>query len=190
MINNYINELPMFDLSNSSLKSLNTFQNSSNVTFAIIVEHQDITSNSCIWGHFNNSATDLLLNNNLNKTTLTSNSNTSINLQYSKNIPVMYIGVLSNGIVLYLKMIDLTTGIEITDNTTIISSIIQSNCFIYLGSNTTQLSHIYIGELLYWKKILTSLEIFKIETYLYRKWGNRLLSFQYSTILPILTLNC
>ena len=189
MINNRINELPMFDLSNSSMKSLNTFENSNNITFAIIVEHQDITSNSCIWGHFNNFTTDLLLNNNLNKTTLTSNNDTSINLQYSKNIPVMYIGVLSNGTVLYLKMIDLTTGIEITGNATIVSSIIISNCSIYLGSNTTQLSHIYIGELLYWKKILTSLEIFKIETYLYRKWGNRLVSFQYSTILPILTLN-
>ena len=176
LIYNHINTLPVFDLTTASLKSINSFPNSNDITFAIIVEHQDITSSGCVWGHFNNPITDLLLNTNLNKCILISNNN-SVQLEYSSNVPVMYIGTLSEGVVIYLKMVNLITGVEIFDTITIDTpSLVLGNCNIYLGSsdvqrsNEIQKSKCYIGELLYWKKILNDVEIAKIQAYLYNKW--------------------
>ena len=73
-------------------------------------------------------------------------------------------------------MINLNTGQEFVISGTNTLSLNLSNNYIYLGSSdsTTELALCYIGECLYWKRVLTSNEIYIIENYLYNKWSNNI----------------
>ena len=191
---NTINTLSVFNFSNSSsLRSSNTYPNSTNVTLALIVSFLQNTSNGCIWGHFSNRNTDISLVNPTSQNLISwrTNSNTSVGIPYIANIPVMIIGILYNGISRYLKMINLNTGQEFVISGTNTLSLNLSNNYIYLGSSdsTTELALCYIGECLYWKRVLTSNEIYIIENYLYNKWSNNINNLVFTTLLPTLTLN-
>ena len=135
---NTINTLSVFNFSNSSsLRSSNTYPNSTNVTLALIVSFLQNTSNGCIWGHFSNRNTDISLVNPTSQNLISwrTNSNTSVGIPYIANIPVMIIGILYNGISRYLKMINLNTGQEFVISGTNTLSLNLSNNYIYLGFN-------------------------------------------------------
>ena len=175
---NGINNLPILDLTNSSsMKSNNNYLNSLNVTIAVVTTFFQNTNWGCIWGHFNNSNTDIILEYNNNVAGYihfqTNNDNSGCQIQYLPGVPVIFIGVLSNGISRYFKMINLNTGQEVYVTATNSLSMTLTNCPIRLGSSalTNELALCYIGEVLYWQRVLNSTDIYNVSQYLFNKWG-------------------
>jgi hypothetical protein len=89
------------------------------------------------------------------------------------NKTVIFIGTLSNNATQrYLQMTDVSTNTTVstsyTNNRTLISNIIP----IYLGtSEVNEHSLAYIGECIYWQRVLPQSEITTIQNYLYNKWS-------------------
>jgi len=183
---------PMLDLTTSSLKSESVYQTTNNSTFAIIIKQTMVTTDGFIFGHLNtqNYNQGLSFVNNNSTNVLSNGGNSETNLPITLNTPIMYIGVMGDGKFTYLKMIDLNTGIEtISTNLINTSPIIINDNNIYIGSDhNLKLSKIYVGEIMYWKRVLKSNEIYNIEYYLYNKWKISNNVFNFSTILPTLEL--
>ena len=191
---NGINNLPIIDLTNSSsMKSNNNYLNSLNVTIAVVTTFFQNTNWGCIWGHFSNSNTDITLEYNNNVAGYihfqTNNDNSTCQIQYLPGVPVIFIGVLSNGISRYFKMINLNTGQEVYVTATNSLSMTLTNCPIRLGSSalTNELALCYIGEVLYWQRVLNSTDIYNVSQYLFNKWG--LITATLSYIAPPITLS-
>jgi hypothetical protein len=195
---NTISGLPVLDFTNSSaMRSVNAYPNSLNITVAVIVTYFQNTNFGCIWGHYPDGSWDNYIcirntNGTNNISFHTNNDDTNVVIPYIPSIQVMYIGVLSNGVSRYFKMINLNTGQESIITGTNPLSMGLTNCYFWLGSlnsTTTNMSLCYVGEVMYWKRILNSLEIYNIENYLFNKWGYYDAYLTYTTITPILKLN-
>ena len=169
---NGINNRSVLDFTNGSgLKSNFTFMNSYNVTLAIIVTFFT-TNNGCIWGHFNNYNNDINLINTGNYINWhTYNDYSNANITYLPNIPVLFIGTLTNGTSRFFQMINLNTGSIVSISKTNLLSMNLANAYIYLGSNNNNNpANCYVGECMYWTRVLTSTELSTVTNYLYNKW--------------------
>lgn len=192
---NAINRLAVLDFTNSSsMKSVNTWPNSLNVTVFVICTFFQNTTWGCIWGHFNNHDNDICLRNTSGSNQInwhTNNDNSVCQIPYIASVPVMFVGILSNGISRYFKMINLNTGQETVISTTNPLTMQLYNCSIYLGSSdlTNELAVCHIGEVLYWKRVLNSNEIFIVSQYLFSKWGLFTATLTFTTAPITLTLN-
>jgi len=192
---NAINGLSVLDFTNSSsLVSNNTYPNSYSVTLAIIVNFYQPTNWGAIWGHFNNHDNDISLRNTYYQNNInwhTNNDNSVVQLQFLPSIPVMYIGVLVQGTYRYFKMINLMTGNEISITGSNPLTMNLANCPFRLGSSeiTTELSLCDVGECMYWKRVLNSVEIYNISQYLFRKWGKSTATLNYTSLPYTIALN-
>lgn len=196
---NIINGLPIINLSNSAMRTPSTYPNSINITLSIIVMiTQQSPNGGGIWGHFPNTGsswdTNICLRNvpTSNYISWHTSSNSNVKLLYTNLVPYLYTCVLSNGTFRYLKQINLLTGETNTSSGTNTISITLQNGNIWLGStniSTTYFGCYYLGECMYWKRILSSLEIYNIETYLFNKWADSSLTFNYVPLLPTISLN-
>ena len=206
---NTINNLTVLDLTNgSSMISNNSYQNSADITMAVIATFFNKTYYGLIFGHYpdglvtpapNNNQWyqyDIALMNggtNFNNIILFSGNDQTVGIPFLAGVQVMYIGVLSKGTFRYLKMINLQTGQEITTNGTNISTIQIMNSFYWLGmplkNRSDTAAKCYIGEVMYWKRVLSSIDILNIENYLFNKWGNKNATLTYTTLTPKIIFN-
>ena len=174
---NGINGLPVLDLTNSSsLKSINTYANSYNVTLAVVVTFFQTTNWGVIWGHFNNHDSDITLRNTAGSVYInwhTNNDNSNVQIPYIANTPVLYLATLTNGTSRWLQVINLITGNTNTISGTNSLTMTLANCPFYLGSSevTSELALCYIGECMYWKRVLNGSELLQVKSYLYNKWS-------------------
>jgi hypothetical protein len=174
---NGIKNLSVLDFTNSSsLKSTSTYLNSINVTLAVIVVFFQNTNWGVIWGHFNNHDEDIVLRNTFNSNQInwhTNNDNTIVQMAYISSIPVLYIATLTNGTSRYFQMTNLTTGITTSISGTNPLTMVIANCPIYLGSSELvgELALCYVGECMYWTRVLSSTELTSVYAYLYSKWS-------------------
>ena len=203
---NTINNLTVLDLTNgSSMISSNSSQNSADLTVAVIGTFFAITPtySGMIFGHYadespiaepsNNRwySRNMSLKNggtNNQNIILLSSYDSSVGIPIQVGVQVMIIGVLSNGTFRYLKMINLQTGEEFTTNGTNISTILIMDSFYWLGMSVQnrpdQVIKCHIGEIMYWKRVLSFREILNIENYLFNKWGNKNATLTYTTLTP------
>ena len=174
---NGIKNLSVIDFTNSSsLISSSKIMNSYNVTLAIIVTFFQNTNWGVIWGHFNNHDYDIVLRNTSGGNFInwhTNDDNSIVQIAYpSYGTPVLYLGTLTNGTNRFFKMINLLTGaITTVSGTNPLTMILRQNN-IYLGSSeVNELALCYVGECMYWNRVLTSTEQDQIISYLYSKWS-------------------
>ena len=191
---NGINGLPVLDLTNSSsLKSINTYANSYNVTLAVVVTFFQTTNWGVIWGHFNNHDSDITLRNTAGSVYInwhTNNDNSNVQIPYIANTPVLYLATLTNGTSRWLQVINLITGNTNTISGTNSLTMTLANCPFYLGSSevTSELALCYIGECMYWKRVLNGSELLQVKSYLYNKWSlNNIKNFNiYSPVISLI----
>jgi len=191
---NGINGLPVLDLTNSSsLKSINTYANSYNVTLAVVVTFFQTTNWGVIWGHFNNHDSDITLRNTAGSVYINrhrNNDNSNVQIPYIANTPVLYLATLTNGTSRWLQVINLITGNTNTISGTNSLTMTLANCPFYLGSSevTSELALCYIGECMYWKRVLNGSELLQVKSYLYNKWSlNNIKNFNiYSPVISLI----
>ena len=193
---NAINNLAVIDCTEykpdyfQGLKSNIKYMNSYDVTLAIVFTSFYSSPNTgIIWGHYADKERDISLRYNVINGTNSIHWHTDNDYSLSNNltnlpeIPVIFVGTLSYGYNRFFKMINLLTGdstyISCTSNITM--ALAQN--YLYLCSNRNQPTLFYIGECMYWKKVLSASEIYNVESYLYLKWSSN------RNIKPVLTLS-
>jgi hypothetical protein len=193
-INNSIYMLPVIDTTNGSgliSNNVYNFPTNSILTFAgIVMFTTNVNNYGTILAHYhlNNGHTNPLhfrYETNSNVNLLTSNQDpwTCLLPINTNNIPYMFIGTFSNG-VKNLTLISLLDGTKQTISKTAPVSVDQSNGNIIIGvSDSNEKINSYIGEEMYWQRLLSTTEQNNIMSYLYLKWSS------YRNITPILILN-
>ena len=181
--NNGINNLKVLDCTNgSSIWSSSKYMNSYNVTVAVVTTcFNNHTEWGCIWGHYKDGGgrdTDITIEFKDRSNIVhfqTNDDNNNVQITYpTYGTPVLYIGTLTNGTSRFFKMINLITGATttVTGNNPL-TMILQLNP-IRMGSSelSNELACNYIGECMYWQRVLLDSEILIIQNYLINKWSN------------------
>ena len=186
--NNIINNKPVFDFTNGGSLRSNNVGNSKDLTIAVIVKFSSsINSWGVVWGHFQdygpNSSTghdrDICIRNNSGYMVLhlcnygTSDNNFNMNNLYNNSY--LMLGTATNATQGYWQMINLNTGVSNSISFTVSSTLQLGDFPIFLGSseyiNNNELAQCYIGECIYWKRVLTNTEQNDTILYLLSKWS-------------------
>lgn len=198
ILNNGINNLPVIYINNSGFYSSNTYANSYNYSFAIVMTIFQTNDWGLIFGHYPinnwNQGLEFRMISGTNNVQLGNDSNTNAGILQTLNaVPVLYIGTRTPTNIT-LTMTNLQTGAITSISPQGPSSMILGNFNFFMGKFTNSGSYngkYYIGEIMYWERILTNIEQNKITNYLVLKWSsltslnNQILSL---SIAPILTL--
>jgi len=190
-INNSIYSLPVIDLSNGSgliSTTVYNFPTNSILTIAgIVIFTPNVNNNGTILGHYNTSGNYPLnfryeTNSNVDLLTSYQDPGTCL-LPINNNVPYMFIGSFSNG-VKNLTLISLVDNTTQTITQTAPVSVNQSNGNIFIGvSDSNEKLNSYIGEEMYWQRLLSTTEQNNVMSYLYLKWST------YRNITPVIIIN-
>lgn len=184
---NILNNHTMFDFTNGSGIFSQNLSNSKDITIAIVVKFISSIGNfGVLWGHMSSTlgnSHDIYVCLRLQLgviglqsglTPVPSQANVSSEFYYNNvlNKSFIFIGTLSNNATQrYLQLTNLSTNITVTSSYTNPSTLPLDTVPIYLGiSEVGETSNAYIGECIYWKRVLSTTEINLIQTYLYNKW--------------------
>ena len=185
---NIINDMPAFDFTNNGGLISNNVANSANLTIAIIVKFSaSINSWGVVWGHFQNYGPntstghdrDICIRNDAGYMSLHLcnyyNSNNNFNMNNILNNTFLMVGTATNATNGYWQMINIATGISYTMTFNVNPTLVLGNFPIFLGSSeyisNNELALCYIGECMYWKRVLSSDELNNVIYYLLGKWS-------------------
>jgi hypothetical protein len=178
---NVVNGLPLVDFTNpSGLKTSKQFVKSADVTFFMICmfnKPQPPHSNGIFWGHFESGRHDddicIKRYNDTSKVTWhTSSDDNGIDSPYT--VPVMYVCTMKGGTVTSMKQYSSAGSFSYSGLPPNRSQTITTvNAPIWLGvSEYADYTDCYLGEIIYFKKLLPEADINTIGTYLSTKWNN------------------
>ena len=170
-----IGSKPGINFSNSSrMLSVAKYAKSSNVTlFWVGTVTSGIASWGTLWGHFVNHDNDVQLRNTADQAVInwhTNNDNEVCQLPYSASNPVLYHATMTGGTQMFLSMTSLGKTTE--KSATMGLSWTPGDAHIYAaGSEVNENFNGYIGEVIYYQRVLPPSEITTVVSYLQRKWG-------------------
>ena len=130
-------------------------------------------SDPTLWGHFVNHDNDVQLRNTAGQAVInwhTNNDNSVCQLPYSASNPVLYYATMTGGTKMFLSMTSLGKTTE--KSATMSLSWTPGDAHIYVaGSEVNENFNGYIGEVIYYQRVLPPSEITTVVSYLQRKWG-------------------
>jgi len=172
-----INGFPGFDFTTSARLITSPFAATSSVTVAmVVVVRATIAGWGLFWGHFGaNHDTDITLRNTSGSAVInwhTNNDNSVCQLAYVANAPVIYVGTMTAGTARYFQMTT-TAGGTTSVSTTNPLSWTAGNKSVYVGCSdgSAEACNSYIGECVYWQRVLSTSEINAVVASLRAKWG-------------------
>lgn len=164
---------PAIDFSNSSRMISAAFAKSADVTlFWVGTVTSGISRWGTLWGHFTNHDNDVQLRNTAGSADInwhTNNDNSICQLPSSAN-PVLYYATMAAGTEMFLSMTSLGKTTE--KSASMRRSWTPGDAPIYVaGSEIDENFNGYIGEIIYYQRVLTPPEIASVVSYLRPKWG-------------------
>jgi hypothetical protein len=165
---------PAIDFSNSSRMVSAAFAKSADVTlFWVGTVTSGISRWGTLWGHFANHDNDVQLRNTAGSADInwhTNNDNSICQLPYSASNPVLYYATMAAGTEMFLSMTSLGQTTE--KSASMRRSWTPGDAPIYVaGSEIGENFNGYIGEIIYYQRVLTPPEIASVVSYLRPKWG-------------------
>ena len=187
LISNGINNLSTIYLNNSGLISTNTYSNSNEYTLILVINiFQNNNDSQLIFGNYPLNGWDNALQLRIlsGSTNIATNRDNNI-ISITYNVPLIFMITRDNTNTI-LSMINLTTGV-ITTISNASQSMTLGNYNFFIGKFTNQNtynSNFYLGECMYWKKVLTTVEQNNTISYLFQKWSSYT-----QNIVPTIILN-
>lgn len=171
---NMIANKPTFDFTNGARMVTAAFQNATSVTFAMVVMVKSGISSSGNFFHHGNRDSDISLERNLTSGVIqwqTNGDNTNSSIPYVVDVPVLYIGTLSNGTTRWFEMSRAGNTTTVT-NTSAQSLVLGSKILYFGNSDVGEACNSFISEMMYFHRVLTPTELVSLRTYMLRKWMN------------------
>jgi len=165
------------DSNTNRFVSVSTFPKSADVTlFWVGTVRSTINGWGTLWGHFEAGYhdRDLQLRNTYGTTMInwhTDNDNSECQLPYSPDTPVLYYATMKDGAQMFLSM---TAGGKTLEKSANRNRTWQpGNAYIYLAGSENGNENLngYIGEVIYYQRVLSASEIAAVVSYLRKKWG-------------------
>jgi hypothetical protein len=179
---------PVYSTSLISFKAGLNFQNSAGMISANFAKAASITlflvgtvkstigSWGTFWGHFTSGRhdADIQLRNTAGQAVInwhTNNNNSTTQLPYTLDSPVLYSCTMSGGTVMFMQQTNTTgtTSLTVTEGTLTWAA---GNAPVWIGrSDSSEVINSYISEIVYFQSVLSTLDRQKMEGYLAWKYG-------------------